>query len=265
MSNIGFNPYDSEQRKFLKDIGTLEIEKISSKKNQIIIDKNVNATGLNVTASSGTFNTITNCGTVISPIGPNDRAGGQLGMGWDVILYRNQHFGNTIMSVGKDSVFNGQGAVGGGGSQFIWEASPSSYMPFDGIYAQFRNKGTKAAFSSTSSSSVLTLLDCGIGQYSDGLRLTSNTTNTFLNSNLNMGGFKVSNLATPTASSDAATKAYVDEGRLSGTAAPVSTPTKVGLIYVDTVAKKVYVSTGTTNASDWTIVSKYYTIIFFIY
>lgn len=39
----------------------------------------------------------------------------------------------------------------------------------------------------------------------------------------------------------------------SGTSAPATTPTKVGDIFVDTTAKKLYFATGTTNSSDWTI------------
>lgn len=39
----------------------------------------------------------------------------------------------------------------------------------------------------------------------------------------------------------------------SGIIAPASTPAKIGDIYVDTVAKKLYFATGITNSSDWTI------------
>ena len=39
----------------------------------------------------------------------------------------------------------------------------------------------------------------------------------------------------------------------SGTVAPTSTPSRVGLLYVDTVANTWYISTGTTSSSDWTI------------
>lgn len=39
----------------------------------------------------------------------------------------------------------------------------------------------------------------------------------------------------------------------SGTAAPGTTPTKVGDVYIDTNNKKLYFATGTTNSSDWTI------------
>lgn len=41
----------------------------------------------------------------------------------------------------------------------------------------------------------------------------------------------------------------------SGVAAPNTTPAKVGDMYVDTNAKKIYVATGTTNSSDWTILN----------
>lgn len=41
----------------------------------------------------------------------------------------------------------------------------------------------------------------------------------------------------------------------SGTSAPESTPGKVGDIYIDTTGKKIYVSTGTTTSSDWTILN----------
>lgn len=42
---------------------------------------------------------------------------------------------------------------------------------------------------------------------------------------------------------------------LSGTAAPAVTPAFVGQQFVDTTNKKIYVATGTTNSSDWTILN----------
>lgn len=36
-----------------------------------------------------------------------------------------------------------------------------------------------------------------------------------------------------------------------GTAAPTTTPAKVGLLFIDTTAAKVYVSTGTSASTDW--------------
>jgi hypothetical protein len=39
----------------------------------------------------------------------------------------------------------------------------------------------------------------------------------------------------------------------SGIVAPSSTPTKIGDIYVDTVAKKLYFATGIVNSADWII------------
>lgn len=39
----------------------------------------------------------------------------------------------------------------------------------------------------------------------------------------------------------------------SGTAAPGTTPGKVGDNYVDTTAKKLYFATGTASSADWTI------------
>lgn len=41
----------------------------------------------------------------------------------------------------------------------------------------------------------------------------------------------------------------------SGTTAPVSTPTELGLIYIKTNTAKVYISTGIASASDWTLVN----------
>lgn len=40
-----------------------------------------------------------------------------------------------------------------------------------------------------------------------------------------------------------------------GTAAPTTTPGKVGLVFIDTTTPAVYVSTGTTSSSDWTQIS----------
>lgn len=39
----------------------------------------------------------------------------------------------------------------------------------------------------------------------------------------------------------------------SGTSAPASTPGKVGDIFVDTSAKKLYFATGIASSADWTI------------
>lgn len=39
----------------------------------------------------------------------------------------------------------------------------------------------------------------------------------------------------------------------SGAVAPASTPSKIGDIYVDTAAGKLYFAKGTTNSSDWII------------
>lgn len=41
----------------------------------------------------------------------------------------------------------------------------------------------------------------------------------------------------------------------TGTSAPTSTPRKVGDMFVDTSANKVYVATGTSSSSDWTILN----------
>lgn len=43
--------------------------------------------------------------------------------------------------------------------------------------------------------------------------------------------------------------------RSTGTAAPTTTPTKIGNIFVDTANAKVYVATGTASSSDWTVVN----------
>jgi hypothetical protein len=42
---------------------------------------------------------------------------------------------------------------------------------------------------------------------------------------------------------------------VTGTAAPTVTPNFVGQMFVDTTNKKIYVATGTTNSSDWTILN----------
>jgi hypothetical protein len=39
----------------------------------------------------------------------------------------------------------------------------------------------------------------------------------------------------------------------TGTSAPSSTPSKVGDMYIDTSAQKLYIATGTSSSSDWTI------------
>jgi len=47
---------------------------------------------------------------------------------------------------------------------------------------------------------------------------------------------------------------YVNSSSISnGTAPPVSTPAKVGDIFVDMTNKKIYIATGTSSSADWTI------------
>ena len=41
----------------------------------------------------------------------------------------------------------------------------------------------------------------------------------------------------------------------SGAVAPSSTPSKVGDVYVDTTAKKIYFATGSSSSADWSIVN----------
>lgn len=41
----------------------------------------------------------------------------------------------------------------------------------------------------------------------------------------------------------------------SGTAAPLTTPTSVGHVFVDTVSGKVYMAKGVTSSADWVQVS----------
>lgn len=46
-----------------------------------------------------------------------------------------------------------------------------------------------------------------------------------------------------------------DRLTLNGIVAPTFRPTALGLIYVDTVLGKAYVSTGTTSSTDWKILN----------
>jgi len=48
---------------------------------------------------------------------------------------------------------------------------------------------------------------------------------------------------------------YILTRTLTGTAAPATTPAAVGIQYVDTTNKKVYVATGTASSADWTILN----------
>ena len=41
----------------------------------------------------------------------------------------------------------------------------------------------------------------------------------------------------------------------TGLLAPTTTPSVVGDMFIDTVAKKIYVATGIASSSDWTIVN----------
>lgn len=41
----------------------------------------------------------------------------------------------------------------------------------------------------------------------------------------------------------------------SGVDAPSTIPSKIGDIFIDTVAAKVYVSTGTSSSDDWSILN----------
>lgn len=39
-----------------------------------------------------------------------------------------------------------------------------------------------------------------------------------------------------------------------GTAAPTTTPAKIGLLYIDTAGPAIYMSTGTSDANDWRLI-----------
>jgi hypothetical protein len=41
----------------------------------------------------------------------------------------------------------------------------------------------------------------------------------------------------------------------TGTAAPISTPSVVGDMFVDTTNAKVYIATGTTSSADWKVMN----------
>jgi hypothetical protein len=47
----------------------------------------------------------------------------------------------------------------------------------------------------------------------------------------------------------------VDLGVSTGTAAPTSTPSVIGEMYIDTSAKKAYVAMGTASSADWIILN----------
>jgi hypothetical protein len=39
----------------------------------------------------------------------------------------------------------------------------------------------------------------------------------------------------------------------TGTSAPTSTPEKIGNMYIDTAAKKLYIAVGTSASTDWVL------------
>lgn len=51
------------------------------------------------------------------------------------------------------------------------------------------------------------------------------------------------------------TTRYILVRTLTGTAAPATTPAAVGIQFVDTTNKKIYVATGTSSSADWTILN----------
>lgn len=53
----------------------------------------------------------------------------------------------------------------------------------------------------------------------------------------------------------ASTRRQAIPGVTTSGAAPTSTPLRVGDIYVDTVAKKVYIATGTSGSADWAVLN----------
>lgn len=48
---------------------------------------------------------------------------------------------------------------------------------------------------------------------------------------------------------------YILTRTLTGTAAPSTAPQTVGIQFIDTANKKIYISTGTSSSSDWTILN----------
>lgn len=59
--------------------------------------------------------------------------------------------------------------------------------------------------------------------------------------------------ASPSAAADVAIKSYVDG--TTGIVAPVSTPPRIGAIFVDTALSKVYIAKGTASSADWVLVN----------
>jgi len=46
-------------------------------------------------------------------------------------------------------------------------------------------------------------------------------------------------------------------GTLSGAGAPATTPTSLGVIYIDTNTKNVYISAGVSSSADWRLIPNY--------
>jgi parallel beta-helix repeat protein len=87
-------------------------------------------------------------------------------------------------------------------------------------------------------------------------KLTANASGLTASSSLNMGSNKITGLGTPTATTDAATKGYVETSRipLSGTGSPVGsvTPVFVGQHYIDTTApgsEVIWFAVGLANTN----------------
>lgn len=94
-------------------------------------------------------------------------------------------------------------------------------------------------------------------QYRNMFQVTNDRRVTIYN-RLNMSNTSIVNVQDPTDAQDAATKQYVDTTTphvSSGTGMPHTTPAKVGDIYVDTVALKIYFATGASSSANWTAIN----------
>ena len=158
---------------------------------------------------------------------------------------------------------------GGVGSQLLFAKSTSTTLEAPGAVSSNHLLGAIEAYAYSAGTTASFVASCGIKFYADSApsgsrapaRIHFYTTSTTVAEReifrMNMDGRLIA--ATTgyedlvTADNDIPNRKYVERKTTpsSGVVAPSSTPTKIGDIYVDTVALKLYVSAGIVSSADW--------------
>jgi len=143
----------------------------------------------------------------------------------------------------------GNGASAGNTTTQAIYARPGGYS-LTGQIAKFKNNGIRVGVGDNTDPSAYMHFSAGTATAGTApLKLTSGT----LNSTPEAGAVEFDGANYWVTTTGAGRILLVRT--ISGTAAPAITPAAIGVQFVDTVNKKLYVATGTSSSADWTILN----------